>query len=258
MAGLELEDAVRIIPRSQIDMRLMRDWLTDCLHNPGHIACNRDQASNLRLGEDTLLLVDVQDRCIVRRAAQTTDYVALSYVWGNIDQYLLTRAGLPDLLKPGALDGCSLSQTIKDAMTFITGLGERYLWVDTLCIIQDDSERKQAAIKNMGYIYSQALCTLVAVWATDNTSGLPGVRAWTRKPGITAEILGDELTLSIPSDDPWIYQSRGWTYQEYLLSHHRFNFGGPRVEFVCQHAYKREDRVHEQVLDQSEDHWGEH
>jgi len=55
-------------------------------------------------------------------------------------------------------------------------MGERYLWVDALCIIQDDSMDKEWQIARMGSIYSSAVFTIVAACGVDADAGLPGVR----------------------------------------------------------------------------------
>ncbi|KAF4637710.1 hypothetical protein G7Y89_g377 [Cudoniella acicularis] len=75
--------------------------------------------------------------------------------------------------------GSSLSHTIEDAIRVCWELNEQYLWVDSLCIIQDDPEDKKRQIGIMKEIYSSAVMTLVAA-GEDAESGLPGVFHWPR------------------------------------------------------------------------------
>lgn len=66
-----------------------------------------------------------------------------------------------------------IPKTIRDAMFFVQRLGERYLWADMLCIVQDD-EQKLAEIANMGAIYAQASITIVASDGDNADDGLRG------------------------------------------------------------------------------------
>lgn len=54
-------------------------------------------------------------------------------------------------------------------------LGERYLWVDALCIVQDDNASKQSMIERMHVIYQNAFLTLFVATGTDANAGLSGV-----------------------------------------------------------------------------------
>ncbi len=65
---------------------------------------------------------------------------------------------------------------LSDAIKFTEMIGERYLWVDRLCIVQDDFEAKHAQIHNMGPIYANAYFTKVAALGTSADYGLRGIR----------------------------------------------------------------------------------
>ncbi|MCV5073228.1 HET domain-containing protein, partial [Escherichia coli] len=88
-------------------------------------------------------------------------YVTLSYVWGTTQQAMLKRENLLRLQLPGSLQGAT-PQTITDAMMFTSYMGYRYLWVDTLCIIQNDDADKMSQLQIMGDIYKNANFTIVA------------------------------------------------------------------------------------------------
>ena len=60
----------------------------------------------------------------------------------------------------------SLPRTIRDAITFTEYVGEQYLWVDALCIVQDEDEEKRDHFRHMGSIYANAYFTLVAAEGT--------------------------------------------------------------------------------------------
>lgn len=54
-----------------------------------------------------------------------------------------------------------LPAAVQDAIVLVQKFGERYLWVDCLCIVQDD-EKTRAQVDHMGYIYSGAYLTVIA------------------------------------------------------------------------------------------------
>jgi hypothetical protein len=115
---------------------------------------------------------------------QSDTYVALSYVWGNgwdfERQLRLTLDNLDELQQDGALRKKRFVEgvpaTIKNVIGLVSLLGLRYLWVDRLCIVQDDLANKTAQINSMGYIYGGAYLTIVANAGYDANHGLRGIR----------------------------------------------------------------------------------
>jgi hypothetical protein len=71
-------------------------------------------------------------------AIPPTAYVALSHCWGGIIPVRTLRANLAAHQR--ALSLASLPRTFRDAVTLTRRLNFRYLWIDSLCIIQDDSD----------------------------------------------------------------------------------------------------------------------
>lgn len=96
-------------------------------------------------------------------------YVALSYCWGGDQPHKTTRESLAK--HDGTLDLYRLPATIQDACKVTHGLGFSYLWVDSLCIVQDDENEKQKEIANMELIYSNATVTISASRASSCTNG---------------------------------------------------------------------------------------
>lgn len=97
------------------------------------------------------------------------------------------------------------------------GVGIRYLWVDALCIVQDDEGgEKLPHIKQMNRIYETAELVIVAMSSQDANSGLPGVRPWTRNFEQHIEQMTPNLRLGIRTgygNDSVgsAYGTRGWT-----------------------------------------------
>lgn len=111
-----------------------------------------------------LMLVDVIDQCIVQGKSDYR-YTALSYVWGQIDTLALISKDGSILEGKGALDELrnEVAPVIQDAMSLTKQMEERYIWIDTLCIEQDNTKSKNVQIAQMDVVYQQALVTLVAL-----------------------------------------------------------------------------------------------
>ena len=100
---------------------------------------------------------------------QCGHYAALSYCWGGAQSGALKRNNLVQYCQ--ALDLHNISQSIKDAIKVVKGVGLRYLWVDAICIIQDSDEDKVQQIAKMHEIYHNALFTISAVSASTAQDG---------------------------------------------------------------------------------------
>lgn len=135
------------------------------------------------------------------------------------------------LARPGSLRGIQLARTVLDAIFVCQRLGHRYLWVDSLCIIQDDSaEAMSKQLDQMAGIYHRATLTLVAATGDHAGHGLAGVSR-ARDPQVKCNATGDfELVhfapclLDILQRSTW--WTRCWTYQEYLASKRLLFFSG--------------------------------
>ncbi|PMD50907.1 uncharacterized protein K444DRAFT_495410, partial [Hyaloscypha bicolor E] len=125
-------------------------------------------------------------------------------------------------------------QTIEDAMSAVRNLGQRYLWVDRFCIWQ--SENKHLQIQNMDQIYRNALTTIVAADADGAESGLRGVSC-PRRAQFSLHTNAGILVSTFPHvshpllSSTWV--TRGWTYQEALLSRSCLFFTENQVYFAC-------------------------
>ncbi|KAI0630049.1 heterokaryon incompatibility protein-domain-containing protein [Trametes polyzona] len=98
-------------------------------------------------------------------------YLALSYVWGGCQPHSATTTNLAAYcaaIDPG-LD--LLPQTIRDAIRVTHDLGQRYLWIDSLCILQDSEADKHRELARMVDVYRNAYLTIVAGSAKRATEG---------------------------------------------------------------------------------------
>lgn len=101
-------------------------------------------------------------------------YTALSHTWGKSPRMKATRANYTHLR-----DGTPLSQlpkTFQDAVRITRRLGIRYLWIDCLCIIQDDVQDWEREAASMASIYRNSYLTIAASASSDSASGCFRVR----------------------------------------------------------------------------------
>jgi hypothetical protein len=232
-----------------VSRRLPRLWLDECDRSHG----KRCQTAVKFVGQNednSLILVDVIDDNLVH-GNTSARYFALSYLWGRVAMYETRKNNYHTRLLPGSLRSPEngddlLSSTIRDAMTLVRDLGERYLWVDSLCIIQDDAESKYKAIHQMDLVYSRAYSTLVALSGSDASSGLPGVRAFSRPPQMIRIVSEQgDLCTHTPPPLPYlletsVWDTRGWTFQEKVLSRRCLLFSEYYVHFQCGETVRAE------------------
>jgi hypothetical protein len=96
----------------------------------------------------------------IGRPQEKGKYTALSYQWGGAQQIATITANIQTLKSGIPIN--TLSQTVQDAIKVTRDLRFRYLWVDALCILQDDSADKIAEINRMGAIYKHSTMTIAA------------------------------------------------------------------------------------------------
>ncbi|KAF2028842.1 hypothetical protein EK21DRAFT_25979, partial [Setomelanomma holmii] len=87
-------------------------------------------------------------------------YLTLSYCWGGDQEYGTTAETFSQ--SKDHIDLEELSATIRDAITVSVDMGFQYLWVDSLCIIQDNDQDRSHEIAKMPAIYSNAVCNIAA------------------------------------------------------------------------------------------------
>jgi hypothetical protein len=232
-------------PKRQIEMSSICEWISIC--EGSHTSCGKAPRVRLESGF-TLRVIDVDQGCIIEAEPGRGDrYIALSYVWGGVQQLQLSRSNYNLLTQPGSITSSTtqVPRTIQDAIILCKGISEKYLWCDSLCIIQDAPEDRNIQIMNMNHIYSHALLTLVAASGSNANAGLPGVRLGSASIQDSQRINGLEL---IPGrSDLWplikssTWFTRGWTFQEYVLSKRLLFVVSGAVVFLCQKALFRED-----------------
>ncbi|KAF4562513.1 hypothetical protein EYR40_005859 [Pleurotus pulmonarius] len=210
-----------------VDIGLLKTWLKRCKDGHEDI-CEKVWWRNWKKRlPKTVRMVDVKKMCIVP-VPDDCSYAALSYVWGGVGStYQTMQANLPGRMKTGGLDVSILPATIVDAIELCKRLGERYLWIDALCIVQDSPDDKAIQIGVMEMIYGGAFVTFFAVGGHDARAGLPGFRARTRGKHQTIEVVKD-LHLAVPLPDlKEVLTKSVWGTRGYRLDKTAFRYGMP-------------------------------
>lgn len=245
------ESAARVGPVVSIER--IKSWMRICEKEHGPTCAsvwrNRNVTDELPAGAR---MIDVVKMAIVK-VPRGCRYVALSYVWGdniNSEAYKTVSMNVAQRSQRGSLEGVELPRTICDAIKLVRKLGERYLWVDAMCIIQDDADDKATQIAGMHLIYGLAVLTILNAGSSSVITPLPGL-----EPGSRPELQHIEriqsLSLAVPlrmltetlAASKW--NTRGWTFQEVILSRRRLFFTNEQVFFQCQRDVFSEDVISE-------------
>lgn len=194
-----------------------------------------------------LLLIDVKHNYLVKvDKDDRAPYACLSYLWGKpTEPFTTTKENIKDLLEPQSLRKYwnRLPNTIRDAITLLQKIHVRYLWIDRLCIVQNDQEMAREHISCMASIYAQAHFTVVATSGDDDQHGLPGVSP--RELNVELLRFGSSGRLLFskfqgykfweePGNSSW--HTRAWTYQERLISSRCLVFYQDSVKWCCNEA----------------------
>ncbi|KAJ4985047.1 tol protein [Stagonosporopsis vannaccii] len=210
----------RLHPRT-LDLHKIKAWIGRC-QNQHRYHCSLHPQDDLK----ELKVIDCIEERVVD-APSHCQYVALSYVWGDVNDDSSGRAST--CLK-------SSPRTIADAMKLTKDLGYQFLWVDRYCIPQDDADTQHVQIAQMGKVYAAAALTIMAAIGNNPHHGLPGL---SHPRTIRAETLESSSVVVLPpvSDFEQIKQStwskRAWTLQESVLSKRRLILTNRQAIFFC-------------------------
>lgn len=189
--------------------------------------------------------------------AQETEYVALSHCWGPKWTWPIrcVKATLSQFKDNIPFE--DLSNTFKDAIVITRRLGLKYIWIDSLCIIQDDSRDWEIEAAQMASIYDSAYLVIAATGSESGRGGCLGIRnlgpeviCCQSPEGIPSEIYArsaidhsifgvtDHDMVSGVHNDPklgWDYplHNRAWCFQERLLATRVLQYTRSEMVFDC-------------------------
>jgi hypothetical protein len=218
-----------------LDYEFIKNWVRGC--HKEHLNCDSIIATRFSQELEIIVIDVIQQRLV--KVKSSCRYLALSYVRGGVTMLQTTRDNLAELMAENSLWAhreC-LSRTLLDAMELTRQVDENYLWCDVLSIVQDDRVHKHSMLAAMDIIYSQAYFTIAALDGPTSNWGLPGVSRifeTERAVGNTAEVSfiaqPPILSRALPST---IYETRGWTLQERMLSRRCLYFTEKAVYAYC-------------------------
>jgi hypothetical protein len=164
-------------------------------------------------------------------------YLALSYCWGGPQKFTTTSKTLESMTL--GIPSTELPKTILDAITVTRKLGMQYLWIDSLCIVQDNTEDKINEIMAMGDIYKNATLTIAAANAEKVDDGFlsdrPPLKLCPVPFHLSPKVLGT-IYLANRHRSRRLEGSlftRGWAFQEFLLSPRILLYDSIQVTFIC-------------------------
>lgn len=230
-----------------------RAWLDKCTLE--HSGCQQSSCSPKRLLE----IRDTPGRCPSVRLyspGNVVKYACLSYCWGGTGNLKTLVDNLQRHLHSISFN--DLPKTIQDAVRICLAIRIYYLWVDALCIVQDDENDWASECMRMGDIYSGAHVTLAAVQGRDSEAGLlpfkpfevTQIKVWPPTGSPTEAFVYRQPQHSYP--DRLSYEeereqrpllTRGWVYQELLLSPRVLRFNADELSFECREGIICECRL---------------
>lgn len=247
-------------------LNCLRNWLFSCVSS--HLDC-----ANLKvIGRLPLRLIDVGTTGVGHRplgvigsdefnrlsldnlhdvrivsAAQSlpadTNYLTLSHRWGSPPSILLTSKTsflLTDDISPHLLR-CIGASVFRQAIHVTRALGFRYIWIDALCIMQDDDQEKLAEIIHMDEVYCQAVLNISAV--EGQSSGLEFARDLPLMNPCRSivQIPGSQECVDLlVFPERWFLcreegplNNRGWVFQERMLAPRLVQFAKDQAFWEC-------------------------
>jgi hypothetical protein len=215
-----------------------KSWLEDCLNT--HTNCfHRDQP----LLPSRVLDVGPPGTCHTLRVYESQPkergkYVTLSYCWGALPWKVTTSETIEEYRR--GLNYHRLPRTVQDAIRTTRALGVRYLWIDALCILQDDAADKDLEMNRMGTIYKNAIVTIAAARSSCVSGGFLEWQARTSACWLPFSCQNNRsgkvqirlCDLQDCENEP--LSSRAWTFQESVLSPRLLTFGHRGLGWQCQ------------------------
>ncbi|KAF5236757.1 hypothetical protein FANTH_11135 [Fusarium anthophilum] len=236
--------------------KLINGWLRlcdqgECGHDGGRCPKPNDALMPTRVidvGEDKIdpdkVYLISTNKISTDKGGQGAHYVALSHCWGEsakgqIPSWCTTRSNEEDRTQGFLVK--NLPATFKDAIRVTRELGKRYLWIDSLCIIQgDDGDWGTEAMK-METVFKNAYCTIAATSAEDSTKGFlnrPVEESNLQYVTVPNSSHGKVYVCTSIDDFPGdveegVLNKRAWVLQERALSRRTIHFTKRQTYWEC-------------------------
>ncbi|KAF9773647.1 hypothetical protein IL306_008518 [Fusarium sp. DS 682] len=231
---------------SKSSLSLAKEWLDDCITSHERCFPFRNQTKLL-----PTRVIDVGSSTSSPHLHMTGSirgkWTALSYSWGGISSFALTQSSLERL--ENGLPLKEFPATIRDAIVVTRALDIQYLWVDSLCILQDSPEDWSREAPKMDDIYSHAEVVIAATASNNVNSGLFKIRSqlsscllpWNTLQEYDGtgkqQYIGVQPSFDYFRDHLYIpnyhWATRGWTMQESLLASRVLSYTRGQIGWEC-------------------------
>ena len=233
-----------------------RRWLDNCTTN--HCFSAKDggcpSGSSSPLPTRVISVGDASTDPYLHESAENEmgTWAALSYCWGQNRTLTTTTDTLSERKVGFALD--ALPKTCRDAVIVARALGIPYIWIDSLCIIQDSRWDWEKEASRMCYVYESALVTFAALHSPSSDSGLFLQGPYRRTVRLETEVTGEPVAVYVRRgmdagilgfihghwNDPHhlnkgsgVLETRAWTLQEITLSPRILWFTSSELGWSC-------------------------
>ncbi|KAF2650788.1 HET-domain-containing protein [Lophiostoma macrostomum CBS 122681] len=230
---LQLQPAPRKQALAPENLNMLQEAMEDCI-----ASCDHPQPSEwipTRLIDleadnsiDGMRLIETRTACLQKPFR----YVALSYCWGPKEMAELqprTTSNTQSTFLAEIPMSC-LTPTLRDAVLTTRALSIRYIWIDALCIIQDNQQDWARESQQMGSVYSNAHLTI----CTQGTSSC--LESFLARPEAVKPIRDRLCTVFNRNSLDALsgtWSKRAWTHQEEALSIRKILFSSSQVTFSC-------------------------
>lgn len=218
---------------------LLKEWIQVC--DSTHETCHRsdtEEADEKPVSAMPTRLVELGNplRLIYSSCIKPSLYVALSHCWGKAETLCTTTQNITQFMQ--SIDFSSLPKTFSDAIQVTRGIGIQYLWIDSLCIIQDDKEDWEYESAQMEQVFSFAYCTIGAGSSKSSEEGFLHNRKHRPCIQLEKDSIGrlyvcqniDNFHRDVELGE---LNSRGWVLQERALSRRTIFYTTTQVYWEC-------------------------
>ncbi len=236
--------------------------VADCVQH--HKGCRKPNRSQIpRRVVDVCNFNVTSDVKLYESHGERGKYIALSHSWGHKHTFMTKESNLAE--REGSIPLQSLPKTFQDAVFMARQLQIRYIWIDSLCIIQDQVADWEEESTKMGAIYGNAYLTIAAGSALNDETGFLGLRSDLMYRDILLKTRVQQcVSISRVQDltapdrrDPLSF--RAWAFQERLLSRRTLYYHQQELVFECKQALRCEcmscSRVLERLRRDESTHW---
>ncbi|KAH7094332.1 heterokaryon incompatibility protein-domain-containing protein [Paraphoma chrysanthemicola] len=229
--------------RSEATFDIIKAWIEECAQT--HVRCKHNMIDRSQNALQNVRFLEIQDqRVLLREGIVPEKYACLSHCWGTGQEIYKTRDDTVSVHSKSGILTELLPTTFQDAVEACQRLAIRYLWIDSLCIIQDNTQDWNDQASNMADIYENAYITIAASQASDPTKGCFIENSLSI---IGVPLLGHrdiyvrkepDLVSSLQDDSLWPLLSRAWAFQELSLSPRTIHFGPKEIIWHCQRKWE--------------------